>query len=1240
MKKSLLSILLFSITNLTFSQSDRLWSANVGRSEAMTKDKAVSRISFPKEFKLYNLNIDALRSDLFVVVGNRSSHSTVISLPNADGTIEQFEVFEASNFEPDLQAQFPQIRAFSGKGITDRYATLKLSISPQGIQTMVFRTDKENEFIEPYSQDHTVYAVFKSNRQKGKLAWTCSTDEQNMVADISAKGPENTTLSNDGQLRVWRLAQSCNGEYANYFGATSAAQVNLVLAAFNNTLTRCNGVYEKDLGVHLNLVASSTNVIYYTPGTDPYTAFNVGNGLDDWNTQLQNAINTTLTGAGTTLAANNAAYDIGHMFGASGGGGNAGCIGCVCVNGVSGGAGSTKGRGITSPADNIPTGDNFDIDYVVHEVGHQLGGTHTFSFSTESALVNKEVGSGITIMGYAGITPYDLAPHSIDIFHETSIAQIQANIATKSCGTITSISANNAAPVVANLTNYTIPITTPFVLTGSATDANGDTLTYCWEQNDNASGPAATGANSTASVTKATGPNFLSWSPTASTSRYFPKLSSVIANSATTSQVGGDAGMLSEALSSVGRTLNFRLTVRDNCPYSSTAPLKVGQTNFKDMAVTVTAAAGPFVVTAPNSVLSWSVGSTQTVTWNVAGTTANGVNCANVDIFLSTDGGNTYPVTLLLGTPNDGTQTITVPNNLGSTNRIMVKGASHIFFDISNANFTINDTTAPTAPTLVASNTTINSTDLSWSGATDNIAVTSYDVYKNGIYLTTTSLTTYTATGLTLNTPYTFYVRARDAAANVSVNSNTVNVTPTDTTSPTAPTLSASNTTINSTDLSWSGATDNVAVTSYDVYKNGVFLINVVGTSYTAGGLIPNTAYSFYVRAKDAAGNVSANSNTVNITTTDTTPPTAPLLTAANTTITSTDLSWSGATDNVAVTSYDVYKNGVFLINVAGTTYTAGGLIPNAAYSFYVRAKDAAGNASVNSNMVNITTADTTVPTAPTLTASNTTINSTDLSWSGATDNVGVTSYDVYKNGIFLINVAGTTYTAGSLIPNTAYSFYVKAKDAAGNASVNSNTVNVTTLAATTVVTVKLNIQGFYNIVTHTMRPVKVNQGIGGSPTDVDDITLELRNDTAPYGLVATTTAVLQTNGFATGIFNSALSGSYYLVVKHRSALQTWSASPITVSASTPTYDFTDAGTKAYGSNQVLVEPGVWAFFSGDINQDGNIDTIDYPFLEADSNIFASGNYVTDLNGDGNVDTIDYPVLELNTNNFVSVANP
>lgn len=700
-KTTLLTLIALILTTIGYSQSNRFWISHNPNDRIINKDKAVARLAFPKDFKLFDLNITPLRQELFSIVGNgATSRSTIISLPNADGGIEEFEVYEASNFEPDLQAQFPEIRAYSGKGITDRYATLKLSISPQGIQTMVFRADKENEFIEAYSQDHTTYAVFKSQRQKGALAWTCSTEDQKLVQDVSNRITTNTTvLSSAGQLKTMRLAQSCNAEYSNYFGATSAAQVGLVLAAFNATLTRCNGVYEKDLALHLNLVASTTNVIYYTPSTDPYTT------MGNWNTQLQQALNTTLTGTGTSLAVNNAAYDVGHMFGASGGGGNAGCIGCVCVNGVAAGTGGTKGRGITSPADGIPQGDNFDIDYVVHEIGHQLGGNHTFSNSNEGAGVNKEVGSGVTIMGYAGITGQDVAPHSIDIYHETTIEQIQNNLATKLCPITTSLLGTNATPVVAPVANYIIPRSTPFVLTGSATDADvADALTYCWEQNDD--GASSTGANSSASITKTIGPNFISWLPTASPSRYFPKLSSIIANSATTSQVGGDAGMLSEALSSVSRTLNFRLTVRDNSPYSSTAPIKVGQTAYTDMVVTVNAAAGPFVVNTPNTAVSWIVGTNQTVSWNVAGTTGNGVNSPFVDVFLSTDGGLTYPIQLANKVPNNGSTVVTVPNNVGTNNRIMVKGYQHIFFDISNTNFTI--TTAPS--TFAVTQSSVQST--------------------------------------------------------------------------------------------------------------------------------------------------------------------------------------------------------------------------------------------------------------------------------------------------------------------------------------------------------------------------------------------------------------------------------------------------------------------------------------------------------------------------------------------------
>ena len=727
------------ITSVAFSQVN-YWSANNENRNAIATDKAVARLSYPKEYKLFNLTIAPLRQQLFSIVDKQAKASMIITLPNAAGALEQFEVYEATNFEPALQAKFPEIRAFSGRSITDKFATIKLSISPQGIQSMVFRTGRANEFIEPFSQDHTVYSVYSSHRDKGQLPWTCSTEDKQMDANLQSQlSPELlSTGSSNGTLKTMRLAQSCNGEYSNWFGAFSSADVAIVLAAYNATLTRCNGCYEKDLALHLNLIANTTAVIYYNPSTDPYTT------MSNWNNQLQ-----------STLTANigEANYDIGHMFGASGGGGNAGCIGCVCVN-------NQKGRGITSPADGIPQGDNFDIDYVVHEVGHQLGANHTFSMSLEGTGVNKEVGSGITIMGYAGITSQDVAPHSIDIFHEASIAQIQSNLAGKTCPASINMTANHA-PVVAAVSNYTIPISTPFALTASATDPENDPLTYCWEQNDNST---TSGSGSVASPTKATGPNWLSFSPVASGTRTFPRLSTILSGLNVTGPLpGGDAGANIEALSSVSRTLNFRVTVRDNRPY--VAGSTIGQTTFTDAVVTVTNTAGPFAVTAPNTAVTWGGGTSQTVTWSVNGTNAGSVNCATVNILLSTDGGQTFPTTLASATANDGSEVVTVPNTPGTTNRIKVEAVGNIFFDISNANFTIG--TAPSCgnPTgLNETSITTNSATVNWSAVSGAL---NYDVdYKaasSGTWINAATGTTSLSvdlTGLSSSTVYDWRVRA------------------------------------------------------------------------------------------------------------------------------------------------------------------------------------------------------------------------------------------------------------------------------------------------------------------------------------------------------------------------------------------------------------------------------------------------------------------------------------------------
>jgi chitodextrinase len=921
MRYKLLSVALLAMTTFSFAQQkNSVWKTTTQRNKPLLE----SRLELPTR-TLLDLDVNVLKATLASSPergANMKTSNVVLTLPNADGQMENFKVFENSNMDPALAARYPEIKSYIGIGIDNPTLTAYFSVSPLGFKSMVLGADRSAVFIEPFSQDLTTYSVYR----KADKAQSLSTFECSVIQEVNSQIDQTMARPNadDAILRTFRLVMSVTGEYTAYFGGTKA----LALAAINNSMTRVNGVFEKDFSVRMVLIANNDLVIYTAAATDPYAA---ASGLSSWNSQLQSTLTSVIGEAN---------YDVGHLFGASGGGGNAGCIGCVCVNGQ-------KGSGYTSPADGIPAGDNFDIDYVAHEIGHQFGGNHTFTTGNEGTGVHMEPGSGSTIMGYAGITTLDVQPHSDAYFHAISIQQITNNIKAKTCSVNTAT--GNAIPTANAGLDYTIPKSTPFMLTATATDADGDVLTYNWEQMDSQTTTAVP------SATKTTGVNFRSYNATTSPTRYFPRMASVLTGATTTA----GSELTVEALPSVARTLNFRVTVRDN---------KAGGSgnNSDDVIVTVNATAGPFSVSAPNTAVSYVGGSSQTVTWVVGGTTANGVNCANVDILLSTDAGATWS-TLLAATPNDGTQAVTIPNTPGTTNRIMVKGTNHIFFDVSNTNFTITsgviDTVAPTAPTLAASGTTQTTTNLSWTGATDNVAVTAYDVYKDGVFFGSTTSTTFAVSGLTTSTTYAFTVKAKDAAGNASVASNTVSVTTlapvVDTTAPTAPTLSASGTTLTATNLSWSGATDNVAVTGYDVYRDGILLGSTATTTYFVSGLTASTIYAFTVKAKDAAGNISVSSNTVSVTTLtpDTTAPSAPTLSASGTTSTTTNLSWTGATDNVAVTGYNVYRGTTLLgSTTTATTYAVTGLTASTAYTFYVQAKDAAGNVSAASNTVSVTT--------------------------------------------------------------------------------------------------------------------------------------------------------------------------------------------------------------------------------------------------------------------------------------------
>ena len=650
MIKKILFLVLFCVSVCAQAQDKVFW-------KPVAKASISSRSLSLEERQndgLYELNAQVFKSTLASVnVKTHEQATEEISLPNVFGKMERFLVWESSNFDAVLQAQFPNIQSFSGKGVTDPSATVYFSVSDSGIQTMVLRNNgKPAEFMEPIKGETQKYVLHQSDKKaKGDLPLICTTEEKELASSLMAK--TTNTKASDRVFRTMRLALSCTGEYTAYHKGT----VQGALAAMNATMTRVNGIFNRDLALKLVIIADNDKIIYTTPATDPYTEVTGGTVSSAWNQELQNTLTSVIGEAN---------YDIGHLFAASGGGGNAGCIGCVCN--------SDKGSAYSSPSNSKPEGDAFDIDFVIHELGHQLGATHTFSHDIEGTGSNVEPGSGSTIMGYAGITDYDVQASSDDYFAFASINQIQENLATKTCPVQTAIT--TAAFGVSAGPDYTIPKSTPFLLKGTTSGSVNSSFTYVWEQNDSAI--TTSKENSVAIADKADGPLFRSFPPMASSIRYFPAYDSVLINRFSS---------MWESLSSIGRTLSFVFTARDN------AALGLGQTASDEVLVTVASTAGPFEVTSQASTdLSWNPGATQTITWNVNGTNVL-PGAANVNIKLSTDGGLTFPITLLNNTPNDGSQSIVVPSIVALKCRVLVEPTNSIFYSINATPFAIGYTT-------------------------------------------------------------------------------------------------------------------------------------------------------------------------------------------------------------------------------------------------------------------------------------------------------------------------------------------------------------------------------------------------------------------------------------------------------------------------------------------------------------------------------------------------------------------
>ncbi|KAA9332231.1 T9SS type A sorting domain-containing protein [Hymenobacter busanensis] len=591
-------------------------------------------------------------------VAGRNS-GTVISLPLPDGTSQRFRITTTDVMHPALAARFPQIKTYAAQGIDDPSASGVLDMTPAGFHAMIM-TAENTLFIDP-TPDGIHHLVF-NRRDINRAALVqakCYTETTPTVNDRLAPVATAQRRPNGSQLRTYRLAMACTGEYAQTKGGTVAG----ALAGITTSVNRVASVYRKEVAVSFQLIANNDVLINLDPATDPYT--NLSNGA---------ALNTNQTVVDQRVGSAN--YDIGHLFNTADGG--IAQRPSVCIN-------SGKARGSTGLPN--PTGDAFDIDYVAHEIGHQFGGNHTFNYDgggscaggTRAAVAAYEPGSGTTIMAYAGIcgSAGDIQPNSDPYFHTKSYDEILTHITgTGNC--VTPVATGNNPPVVNAGADYIIPKSTPFELTGSATDPDGDALTYSWEQFD--LGPAGTPTAPTGDA-----PIFRSNVPSTSPTRVFP-------GPLRRTSPGGPAVAGSfETLPSYDRVMNFRLTARDNRPTG-------GGVEYDGATITVSSVGGPLLVTAPNtSNIIWRAGATELVTWNVANTTAAPINAANVDILLSVDGGATYPFTLLANTPNDGTQQLSIPSNVTATTqaRIKVKASGNVFFDTSDQNFTLQVPTSP-----------------------------------------------------------------------------------------------------------------------------------------------------------------------------------------------------------------------------------------------------------------------------------------------------------------------------------------------------------------------------------------------------------------------------------------------------------------------------------------------------------------------------------------------------------------
>ncbi|WP_288435763.1 reprolysin-like metallopeptidase [uncultured Chryseobacterium sp.] len=652
----------------------------------------------------YRVDLQSLRNILKdAVETGKGAQAVIVSLPTAEGKIEKFAVYSDPVMEKSMADRY-QLGSYVGVGVDDPGKYVRFSTAPTEMQSMIIK-DGKFQFIEPITTDKQVYGVFyKTKRTEADHGFECTTEEKNFkdIKSLEAFGKKN--LSNVGitnrpastKFRTYRLALSTTGEYTKKFDP--AGGITNTVTQMNATMTRVNGVFQKDFAIKL-IIQDLPAIIFTDPAADPYT--------NNLNLQLQQTL---------TNQVGNANYDMGHVFNAAGGNGNAGSIGSTCTDPATA---TSLAKGSAFTQNTNPVGDSFDIDYVAHEMGHQLGGNHTFSNKSEGSGANVEPGGGTTIMGYAGITSDNVQMSSDAYFHYKSIDQILTSLEGKpNCGTSENIT-TNTPPVIGALTAYTVPKGTAYYLDATATDAEGDALNYTWEQNDSVddyatiSGDSGWGYNPQGALTR-------SRFGTASGRRYFPSLPLVMNGILTNkTDAANNPNPNWETVSYVPRTVRYAVSVRDG--NAQRPMLSSSEVN------TVIGNDGPFKF---NGLTTSSVlykNATNVIQWEVANTNTAPYNSPSVKIDYTSDNGATW-TDLVASTPNTGSYSVQMPTTITTPIKLRVSAIGNVFYAVSPqvtvADAPTSTTAAPTGLTTINTEVFKTTARVSWNsvpGATYSV---------------------------------------------------------------------------------------------------------------------------------------------------------------------------------------------------------------------------------------------------------------------------------------------------------------------------------------------------------------------------------------------------------------------------------------------------------------------------------------------------------------------------------------